>query len=98
MAEIGIDISAHHSKHLSEFLGKKIDYVITVCDSANESCPVFPNALNRLHWSFPDPSAVKGSENAKMDVFRKVRDGIKRNIDEFFGTLEKQRRKSEKKT
>ncbi|MDD5503149.1 MAG: arsenate reductase ArsC [Candidatus Thermoplasmatota archaeon] len=85
MAEIGIDISGHHSKRLTEFLGKKIDYVITVCDSANESCPVFPGAANRLHWSFPDPSAVKGSETAKMDAFRKVRDDIKSKIGEFFG-------------
>lgn len=85
MAEIGIDICGHNSKHVSEFLGRKIDYVITVCDSASESCPVFPGAKTRLHWSFPGPSAVKGSDEEKMEAFRRVRDGIKSKMDELLG-------------
>jgi arsenate reductase len=76
MAERGIDISGHTSKHLSQFLGDTLDYVITVCDDANETCPVFPGAAHRLHWSFPDPSAAEGSEEERLAVYRTVRDSI----------------------
>lgn len=62
MREAGIDISEQHSKSMSEFLGQDFDYVITVCDQANEACPVFPGDPQRIHWSFPDPSAVEGDE------------------------------------
>ena len=76
MAERGIDISGHTSKHLSQFLGDTLDYVITVCDDANETCPVFPGAAHRIHWSFPDPSAAEGSEEERLAVYRTVRASI----------------------
>ncbi len=76
MAEVGIDISDAHSKHLNEYVGQDFDYVITVCDSANESCPVFPGEPQRIHWSFPDPSAAVGSEAERYRAFERVRDEI----------------------
>jgi arsenate reductase (thioredoxin) len=77
MNEIGVDISGHESKTLERYLGEPFDYVITVCDDANEACPFFPGATTRLHWSLPDPSAAKGSEEEQLAVFRSVRDGIR---------------------
>jgi protein-tyrosine-phosphatase len=65
MAERGIDISGHHSKHMDEFLGERFDYVVTVCDNARESCPIFPGDPERIHWSIPDPSAVEGDEKTQ---------------------------------
>src|SRR5688500_9301898 len=76
MAERGIDITAHTSKTLDRFLDQRWDDVITVCDSANETCPVFPKAGRRIHWSFEDPSQATGSEEAKLTVFRRIRDEI----------------------
>jgi len=81
MAEIGIDLRGHTSKTLDRFLGERWDDVITVCDSANESCPVFPAARTRLHWSFDDPSAARGSDELRLAVFRRVRDEIKARIE-----------------
>jgi arsenate reductase (thioredoxin) len=72
MAERGIDISGHRSKHVDEFEGQTFDYVITVCDNANETCPVFPGAPRRVHWSLPDPAAVEGAEDVRLDAFRSV--------------------------
>jgi arsenate reductase len=76
MAEVGIDISALYPKHLERFLGDAWDYVITVCDSANEACPFFPGGRRRLHWSFDDPAAAQGSEEERIAVFRRIRDEI----------------------
>lgn len=76
MQELGIDISGQRSKTLDGFLGERWDYVITLCDEANESCPVFPGAAQRLHWSFPDPSQAAGDEPARLAVYRAVRDAI----------------------
>jgi arsenate reductase len=76
MAERGIDITGHTSKTLDRFLDQPWDDVITVCDSANEACPVFPKAGHRMHWSFEDPSKATGSEEAKLAVFRRIRDEI----------------------
>jgi arsenate reductase len=76
MAEVGIDISDARSKHLNEFLGQDFDYVITVCDAANESCPVFPGSPQRIHWSFRDPSAAGGSEAERYRAFERVRSEI----------------------
>ena len=73
MAESGIDISAADSKSLNQFIGQDFDYVITVCDRANESCPVFPGDPKRIHWSYEDPSAVEGSEEERLKAFRDVR-------------------------
>lgn len=84
MAEIGIDISHHRSKSLEEFKGQGFDYVITVCDNARESCPVFPGKAQRLHWSFIDPAEAKGTEEERMAIFRKVRDEIKDRINKEF--------------
>jgi arsenate reductase (thioredoxin) len=76
MAEAGIDISQAQSKTLDRFLQQPWDYVITVCDQANESCPLFPGVAHRLHWSFPDPSLAPGTEAQRLDAFRQVRDAI----------------------
>ena len=83
MAEIGIDISHQRSKVLTECLSQPFDYVITVCDQANESCPVFPGAKNRLHWSFPDPSRATGSEEEQLVVYRQVREAIANRLQEW---------------
>jgi arsenate reductase (thioredoxin) len=80
MDEIGIDISRQESKRLERYLEESFDYVITVCDDANEACPFFPGAANRLHWSFEDPSRAKGSEEEQLAVFRSVRDRIKDRV------------------
>jgi arsenate reductase len=80
MAERGIDITGHTSKHLSQFLNRSLDYVITVCDDANETCPVFPGPAQRIHWSFPDPSAAEGSEAERLGVYRTVRDSIEERL------------------
>ena len=83
MKEIGVDISGHRSKSVDEFLGQPFDYVITVCDNANERCPVFPAKTERLHWNFDDPAAAKGGEPAKLAVFRRVRDEISQKLQLF---------------
>jgi arsenate reductase (thioredoxin) len=81
MEEIGIDISGQESKTLDVYLDQPFDYVITVCDEANEACPFFPGAKNRLHWSFEDPSQATGSEEERLAVFRRVRDEIRERIE-----------------
>ena len=81
MAEIGIDLRGHTSKTLERFLGERWDYVITVCDNANESCPVFPGRVSRLHWSFDDPSAAAGGDEQRLAVFQRVRDEIRARIE-----------------
>jgi arsenate reductase len=83
MAERGLDITGHTSKHLGEFLDQSFDYVITVCDDANETCPVFPGPARRIHWSFPDPSAAQGSEEERLAVYRTVRDSIEDRLTEW---------------
>lgn len=81
MAELGIDIGGQTSKTLDRYLDQPIDLVITVCDAANESCPIFPRARQRWHWSFPDPSKATGDEAARLAVFRQVRDAILARIE-----------------
>jgi arsenate reductase len=81
MEEIGVDIASRESKTLDRYLGEPFDYVITVCDDANEACPFFPGARERLHWSFEDPSKAKGSEEERLAVFRRVRDGLLEQIE-----------------
>jgi arsenate reductase len=80
MAELGIDVSGQTSKTLERYLGEPFDAVVTVCDDANESCPVFPGARERLHWSLPDPSKATGSEAEQLAVYRTVRDELRRRI------------------
>jgi arsenate reductase len=82
MDEIGVDISGQESKTLERYLGEPFDYVITVCDEANEACPYFPGAKNRLHWSLDDPSRDEGSEKERLAVFRSVRDEIRERIEQ----------------
>ncbi len=77
MAEMGIDISGHRSKHLNEFLKQDVETVITVCGNADQACPMFPGQVNRYHWGFDDPAHATGSDEEKMGVFRRVRDQIK---------------------
>ncbi len=78
MKEIGIDISAHRSKHMNEFLSQPIETVITVCGNADQACPIFPGQLNRHHWGFDDPAHATGTEEEILAVFRRVRDEIRR--------------------
>jgi arsenate reductase len=81
MAELGVDISGQESKTLERYLGEPFDYVVTVCDAANEACPVFPGAKGRLHWSFRDPSQATGGDEERLEVFRAVRDEILARIE-----------------
>jgi arsenate reductase len=87
MLEIGIDLAGHRSKHVREFDGQHFDYVITVCDDANESCPIFPGNTERIHWSFPDPAATEGSETERLAAFRRVRDALAERIRDLSSRL-----------
>ena len=78
MNEIGIDISGHSSKHMNEFLDRKVETVITVCGNADQACPMFPGRVNRYHWGFDDPAHATGTDEEKLTVFRRVRDEIQR--------------------
>ena len=80
MGEVGIDIGGHQSKTLDGFLNQPWDCVITVCDSAHERCPIFPRAARRVHWSFEDPSRATGTEDARLQVFRRIRDEISARV------------------
>lgn len=76
MQKRGIDISGQRSKHLSEYLNQPFDFVITVCDQAAETCPIFPGKAQRIHWSFPDPAATQGSDEEILAAFERVRDAL----------------------
>lgn len=89
LAEVGIDIAGARSKHLSEYLGQDFDYVVTVCDSAAESCPVFPGTPARIHWSFPDPSAATGTEEERFRAFQRVRDDITHALEAWVRTVDR---------
>jgi arsenate reductase (thioredoxin) len=77
MAEVGIDISSYKSKSVTEFLNQRFDYIITVCDNAKKTCPIFSGQYEKIHWDIEDPTDVKGSEEEKLYFFRKIRDKIK---------------------
>lgn len=83
MREVGIDIAGQRSKTLDEFQGQQFDYVITVCDKANESCPFFPGNTERLHWSFDDPGAATGTDEERLRVFQQTRDAIQNRLRTF---------------
>jgi arsenate reductase (thioredoxin) len=83
MQEIGIDISGHRSKSVDEFVDQEFDYVITVCDSANKDCPVFPAPTKRIHWSIDDPALAEGTKGERLADFRRVRDEICERLREF---------------
>jgi arsenate reductase len=85
MRELGIDISGHRSKSVDEFKAQQFDYVLTVCDNAKESCPIFPGQTTRLHHSFDDPGEVQGSEGERLAVFRRVRDELREYLSRFPG-------------
>jgi arsenate reductase len=81
MGEIGYDLEGQRSKSLEEYLGRQsFDYLITVCDHADQNCPFFPGGGERLHWSFEDPAAFEGGQEAKLQKFREVRDLIEKRI------------------
>lgn len=95
MAEIGLDISAHTSKHMDEFLNQDVETVITVCGNADQACPMFPGQMNRHHWGFDDPAHATGSEEEIMAVFRRVRDEIRRVFEAYAaGRLDQAKRQS----
>jgi arsenate reductase len=83
MAEIGLDISSHRSKHMNEFLGGHVETVITVCGKADQACPLFPGQMNRHHWGFDDPAHASGTEAEQMAVFCRVRDEIRRVFEAY---------------
>jgi arsenate reductase len=83
MKEIGIDISNHRSKSTEEFTAQPFDYVITVCDKANQQCPVFAGASRRIHWSTDDPAAVAGSDDIRLEAFREARNELRKRLDQF---------------
>jgi len=86
MDEVGIDLGGYISKTFDQFLAQPWDCVITVCDNANERCPIFPARTTRLHWSFEDPSAASGSEDERLLVFRRIRDEIRGRLEGFIAT------------
>ena len=83
LGEIGIDISAHTSKHMDTFLATPVETVITVCGNADQVCPIFPGQVNRHHWPFDDPAHAVGSEEEILAVFRRVRDEIRRVFEAY---------------
>jgi arsenate reductase (thioredoxin) len=86
MDERGIDIRSQRSKHLNDYLGQPFDFVITVCDNAAESCPLFPGPARRIHWSFPDPAGVVGNEAERLVAFRQVRDALEAQLHTWLAT------------
>jgi arsenate reductase len=90
LEEAGIPTEGLHSKSVTEFMGQKFDYVITVCDSARQNCPVFPGEGDRFHWGYDDPSAVEGSDEERLAAFRRVFTAISQRID-LFMTVENKR-------
>ena len=87
MSEIGLDISAHRPKSLSDFLGQPFEYVIAVCSHATQSCPVFPSPATRLNWFYDDPAAVQGTETEQLAAFRAVRDDLREGIAGWLAEL-----------
>jgi arsenate reductase len=83
MKEVGIDISAHRSKHLNEFLDQPVETVITVCGNADQACPMFPGQVDRHHWGFDDPAHATGTDEQKLATFRRVRDEIRRVFEAY---------------
>lgn len=90
MLEVGIDISRNHTTPVSDFIerGVLFDYVITVCDETSaERCPLFPGKAQRLHWGFPDPSALQGTDEEKLQAIRPIRDDIKKKVERWISSL-----------
>lgn len=89
MEEHGIDLSLHYAKGLDRFLNKKFDIIVTVCDKARQTCPIFPGNAIRYHWNLDDPSAVEGNEEKRLSVFRKTFEEISKRIPELIGVIQK---------
>ncbi len=87
MAAKGLDIGHHRSKSLTEFFDQRFDYVLTVCDLAAETCPTFPGRAERVHWGFPDPAAVTGTEEERLAAFEQVRDDLETTLKEWYTSL-----------
>ena len=87
MAQVGIDISDHYSNGVEDFLEQEWDYVVTVCDRANEACPFFPGGKEKIHRGFEDPASIKGSDEDKLAAFRRVRDELKKWIEKTFQSM-----------
>ncbi|GAB5407857.1 MAG: arsenate reductase ArsC [Balneolaceae bacterium] len=87
MREAGVDISSHTSNHIDEYITENFDLIITVCDSANERCPIFPSSSEKRHHNFPDPAKAEGTENEVLDQFRDVRDQIKEYAENLVNEL-----------
>lgn len=83
MKEIGIDISNHRSKSIDELITQPFDYVITVCDNANQQCPTFAGTSRRIHWSIEDPAAVSGDHETRLEAFRQARNVLRERLDNF---------------
>jgi arsenate reductase len=83
MRELGIDLSQHQSKSVNQFQDQPFDLVVTVCDNAREACPVFPGAAKTLHWPFEDPAYADGTDEERMQAFRRIRDQIRDRIQQF---------------
>ncbi len=96
MKEIGIDISAHRSKHMDKFLKQSVETVITVCGIAGQACPMFPGQVNRYHWGFDDPAHATGTDEEKLAVFRRVRDEIKRVLEAYAAGRRDQAKQTQK--
>ncbi len=91
MAEVGVDISGQRSKPIDEFLDQEFDYIITVCDRARDNCPTFPGDSRRIHWSFEDPAAATGSDEQRMQLFRKVRGELSNRLKLWTTTFTRHR-------
>ena len=91
LKEIGIDISSHTSKHMNDFLDRKITTVITVCGNADQACPTYPGQVNRHHWGFEDPAHAKGTEEEILNEFRRVRDQIQLVFEAYAAGLKEGR-------
>jgi arsenate reductase len=89
MGELGLDISAQRSKSVDELAGERFDIVVTTCDEAREACPLFPGAFETLHWSLPDPAAVVGAEETRLEAFREVRDELWAHVADLSRSLER---------
>lgn len=83
MDEAGIDISTQKSKSAMDLISQSFDYVVTVCDNAKQTCPVFPGKYEKIHWNLEDPAEAQGTEEEKLAVFRKTREGIRKRVEEF---------------
>ena len=87
MEEIGIDISRQYSKSIKEYLSRSFDYIITVCDSAKQTCPIFPGEYKKIHWDIEDPAGFQGAQEEILEKTRKIRDIIEKKIKELLKTI-----------